>query len=104
MIKVKDDPVLLTKKLIGFKSITPDDDGSIDYIASIVEQLGFKSNIFSTQGVKNLFARWSPKTGFKRTLAFNGHIDVVPPGDEIYGQAIHLVVKLKKGESLVEDL
>ena len=80
MIEVKDDPVLLTKKLIGFKSITPDDDGSIDYIASIVEQLGFKSNIFSTQGVKNLFARWSPKTGFKRTLAFNGHIDVVPPG------------------------
>ena len=61
MIEVKDDPVLLTKKLIGFKSITPDDDGSIDYIASIVEQLGFKSNIFSTQGVKNLFARWSPK-------------------------------------------
>ena len=82
MIEVKDDPVLLTKKLIGFKSITPDDDGSIDYIASIVEQLGFKSNIFSTQGVKNLFARWSPKTGFKRTLAFNGHIDVVPPGEE----------------------
>ena len=82
MNEFKDDPVLLTKKLIGFKSITPDDDGSIDYIASIVEQLGFKSNIFSTQGVKNLFARWSPKTGFKRTLAFNGHIDVVPPGEE----------------------
>ena len=38
MIEVRDDPVLLTKKLIGFKSITPDDDGSIDYIASIVEQ------------------------------------------------------------------
>ena len=81
MIEVKDDPVLLTKKLIGFKSITPDDDGSIDYIAAIVEQLGFKSNIFSTQGVKNLFARWSPKTDFKRTLAFNGHVDVVPPGE-----------------------
>ena len=82
MIEVKDDPVLLTKKLIGFKSITPDDGGSIDFIASIIEQLGFKSNIFSTQGVKNLFARWSPKTDFKRTLAFSGHVDVVPPGEE----------------------
>ncbi len=82
MTKFIDDPILLTKKLIGFRSITPDDSGSLDFIASFVEQLDFQSKIFSTQGVKNLFARWSPKSGFKRTIAFNGHVDVVPPGKE----------------------
>ncbi len=82
MSKFMDDPILLTKKLIGFRSITPDDGGSLDFIASSVEQLGFQTKVFSTEGVKNLFARWSPKSDFKRTLAFNGHVDVVPPGKE----------------------
>ena len=82
MTKLIDDPILLTKKLIGFRSITPDDGGSLEFIASFVEQLGFQTKVLSTEGVTNLFARWSPKSGFKRTLAFNGHVDVVPPGKE----------------------
>ena len=82
MTEFMDDPILLTKKLIGFKSMTPDDGGSLEFIASLVERVGFQTKIFSTQGVKNLFARWSPKSDFKKTLAFNGHVDVVPPGDE----------------------
>ena len=82
MTEFMDDPILLTKKLIGFRSITPDDCGSLEFIASLVERVGFQTKIFSTQGVKNLFARWSPKSDFKKTLAFNGHVDVVPPGDE----------------------
>ena len=102
MTKLIDDPILLTKKLIGFKSITPDDGGSLKFIASIVEQLGFQTNIFSTQGVTNLFARWSPKSGHKRTLAFNGHVDVVPPGRKVYGIAIHSLVTLKTNEFLGE--
>ena len=77
-----DDPILLTKKLIGFRSISPDDGGSLEFIASLVERVGFQTKIFSTEGVNNLFARWSPKSDFKKTLAFNGHVDVVPPGDE----------------------
>ena len=82
MTKLIDDPIFLTKKLIGFRSITPDDGGSLEFIASFVEELGFQTKVFSTKGVTNLFARWSPKSGFKRTLAFNGHVDVVPPGKE----------------------
>ena len=82
MTKLIDDPILLTKKLISFRSITPDDGGSLKFIASFVEKLGFKTNIFTTQGVTNLFALWSPKSGHRRTLAFNGHVDVVPPGKE----------------------
>lgn len=82
MTKLIDDPIALTKKLISFRSITPDDGGSLEFISSFVEQLGFQTKVSSTQGVTNLFARWSPKSGFKRTLAFNGHVDVVPPGEE----------------------
>ena len=82
MTEFIDDPILLTKKLIGFRSITPDDGGSLEFIASLVERVGFQTKIFSIQGVNNLFARWSPKSDFKKTLAFNGHVDVVPPGDE----------------------
>ena len=68
MTKFIDDPILLTKKLIGFRSITPDDGGSLEFIASLVERVGFQTKIFSTQGVNNLFARWSPKSDFKKTL------------------------------------
>ena len=82
MAKLIDDPILLTKKLIGFRSITPDDGGCLEFITSFVEQLGFQTKVLSTEGVTNLFARWSPRSGFKRTLAFNGHVDVVPPGKE----------------------
>ena len=82
MTKLIDDPILLTKKLISFRSITPDDGGSLEFISSFIEQLGFQTKVSSTQDVTNLFARWSPKSGFKRTLAFNGHVDVVPPGEE----------------------
>ena len=82
MTKLIDDPIALTKKLISFRSITPDDGGSLEFISSFVEQLGFQTKVSSTQGVTNLFARWSPKSDFKRTLAFNGHVDVVPPGEE----------------------
>ena len=82
MTKLIDDPIALTKKLISFRSITPDDGGSLKFISSFIEQLGFQTKVSSTQGVTNLFARWSPKSGFKRTLAFNGHVDVVPPGEE----------------------
>ena len=82
MTKSIDDPIALTKKLISFRSITPDDGGSLEFISSFVKKLGFQTKVSSTQGVTNLFARWSPKSGFKRTLAFNGHVDVVPPGEE----------------------
>ena len=60
MSKLINDPILLTKKLISFRSITPDDGGSLEFIASFVDQLGFQTEIFSTHGLKHLFARWSP--------------------------------------------
>ena len=51
MTKLIDDPIALTKKLISFRSITPDDGGSLEFISSFVEQLGFQTKVSSTQGV-----------------------------------------------------
>jgi succinyl-diaminopimelate desuccinylase len=74
------DPITLTQKLIKFQSITPNDDGCLEYISSLLQESNFSCNIFSKNGVKNLFARWKPSKQHKKTLAFNGHVDVVPPG------------------------
>ncbi len=73
----------LTKKLIEFKSITPEDAGSLDFIKSILDSLGFNVNIitFKQEGekdVKNLYAKIG---NGKKTLCFAGHVDVVPVGD-----------------------
>ena len=43
MTKLIDDPIALTKKLIRFRSITPDDGGSLEFNSSFVEQLGFQT-------------------------------------------------------------
>ena len=43
MAELIDDPIVLTKKLIGFRSITPDDAGSLEFISSFIEQLGFQT-------------------------------------------------------------
>ena len=61
MNKLIDDPILLTKKLIGFKSITPDDGGSLEFIASFVDQLGFQSKIFFYPRCKEPFCEMVSK-------------------------------------------
>ncbi len=75
------DPILLSKKLITFQSITPEDDGSLEYVRSQLKDSKFACNLFTKNGVKNLFARWVPEKTYDKTIAFNGHIDVVPAGD-----------------------
>jgi succinyl-diaminopimelate desuccinylase len=76
------DPVALTSRLIGCRSVTPVDDGVMAIVAGELEALGFAVDRFSTGGppngpVENLFAtrgRGGPH------FAFAGHVDVVPPG------------------------
>ncbi len=73
--------VELLKKLISFPSVTPDDGGSIDFIATILELNGFKVHIqeFGLDKVKNLYAVYFfLKPG--KNICFAGHVDVVPPG------------------------
>ncbi len=75
------DPILLTKKLITFQSITPEDDGALEYVKSQLKEKKFSCDLFIENGVKNLFARWEPEKRYDKTIAFNGHVDVVHPGD-----------------------
>ncbi len=67
----------LFKKLLSFKSITPNDDGAIEFIKNYLND--FEAIKSEQKGVKNLFLY--KKFGVGDHLCFAGHIDVVPPGD-----------------------
>ncbi len=74
------DPVQLTAALIRCPSVTPDEGGALTLLAEALSQAGFDCQRVDRGGVPNLFARWGAK-GAARTFGFNGHTDVVPPGD-----------------------
>ena len=67
----------LLKELLKFRSITPDDDGAMNYITLLMSE--FDAKLLDINGVKNLIL--SKKFGDGLNLCFAGHIDVVPPGD-----------------------
>ena len=67
----------LFEKLLSFKSITPDDDGGLDFIASYLSD--FNLERVDIEDTKNLFLY--KKFGDGEHLCFAGHIDVVPPGE-----------------------
>lgn len=66
----------LLKELLKFKSITPDDDGAMNYITLFMNE--FDAKLLEVNGVKNLIL--TKKFGDGAHLCFAGHIDVVPPG------------------------
>jgi succinyl-diaminopimelate desuccinylase len=71
-------PVLeKTRALIARPSVTPDDAGCLDLIASWLVPLGFSIERIDAGGVSNLWARRG--TGGK-LICFAGHTDVVPTG------------------------
>ena len=69
----------LTARLIRCPSVTPDEGGALVLLADMLAAAGFQVTRVDRGGTPNLFARWGPKG--VRTLGFNGHTDVVPPGD-----------------------
>ncbi|MEO1018281.1 MAG: succinyl-diaminopimelate desuccinylase [Pseudomonadota bacterium] len=76
------DPVALSQELIRCPSVTPDDAGTLAFLAEQLEALGFACTRLTfqeagTPDVDNLYARWGEGTPH---LAFAGHVDVVPPG------------------------
>lgn len=73
--------VELLQKLIQFRSVSPSDAGSIEWMKDILQSLGFEClNIDGTDNItKNLYA--SIGKG-EKNLCFAGHLDVVPSGPE----------------------
>ena len=63
-------------KLLRYKSITPNDDGALSFIADYLSE--YKHTIIDVEDTKNLFIY--KKFGDGPHLSFAGHIDVVPPG------------------------
>lgn len=74
------DVVELSKALIKCKSVTPKNDGAIEIIEFELSSLGFECFRVDRGGICNLFARLGKRNHVK-TFGFNGHTDVVPPGD-----------------------
>ena len=68
----------LSQKLVSFKSVSPDQAGTIDYIEEYLSELGFVFTRLDRNGTSNLIARLG---NCAPIFAFAGHIDVVPAGD-----------------------
>lgn len=82
--KATPDAAQLLADLIKFPSVTPNEAGTLGYLELLLREVGFSVErlTFSAPGtpdVENLFATIG--TGAPH-LVFNGHTDVVPPGDE----------------------
>ena len=71
------DALALTKKLIEFPSVTPDEAGCLGYIEQLLKAEGFITERMKFAEVDNLYAI----RGKGKNICFAGHIDVVPPGD-----------------------
>ncbi|MDO5622246.1 MAG: succinyl-diaminopimelate desuccinylase [Paracoccus sp. (in: a-proteobacteria)] len=70
----------LTARLIRCPSVTPEEGGALVLLQQMLQGAGFECHRVDRNGTPNLFARWGAK-GAARTFGFNGHTDVVPPGD-----------------------
>lgn len=65
--------------LLSIASITPNDLGCQHYLSEKLTALGFSCQQFNCHGVSNLIAQIG---NGKTRIAFAGHTDVVPAGDE----------------------
>ena len=84
MKKINFDPVALTQALVECPSITPKDEGALDIVETHLASIGFHCTRLpfsedNSYDVDNLFATIGSKG---KHLAFAGHTDVVPPGNE----------------------
>ncbi len=75
---MQNDPVDLTRALIRCPSVAPEDGGAIPMLQDMLEKAGFRCNRPDRGGILNLHARWGT---VGPVFGFNGHTDVVPPGE-----------------------
>ncbi len=70
----------LAAELVRCPSVTPIEGGALQLLERVLRTAGFECTRVDRAGTPNLFARAGAK-GAKRSFGFNGHTDVVPPGD-----------------------
>jgi succinyl-diaminopimelate desuccinylase len=80
------DPVSIAQTLIRCRSVTPEEGGALGCLEDLLKGAGFETHRVTfdapgTSSVENLFARIG---NGRPHLAFAGHTDVVPPGDEAH--------------------
>jgi len=68
------------KALIARPSITPNDAGCLELIASWLTPLGFSIERIDQGGVSNLWAKRPGSDAGGKLICFAGHTDVVPTG------------------------
>ena len=78
------DPIALAAELLRCPSVTPAEGGALSVLERVLEGAGFTVHraTFAARGtapIENLYARIGSAAPH---LAFAGHTDVVPPGDE----------------------
>ena len=73
------DALTLAQKLIRAQSVTPDRGAALDVLQAALEPMGFVCTRYPFGDVDNLYARLGSAAP---VLAFAGHTDVVPVGDE----------------------
>jgi succinyl-diaminopimelate desuccinylase len=78
------DPVGIAQSLIRCRSVTPAEGGALRFLERLFKDAGFDAHRVTfdapgTPSVENLFAKIGSGAPH---LAFAGHTDVVPPGDE----------------------
>jgi succinyl-diaminopimelate desuccinylase len=72
------DPVALAADLVRCPSVTPAEGGALVLLERLLAAGGFRTVRVDRNGIANLYARWGSEGP---VLGFNGHTDVVPPGD-----------------------
>jgi succinyl-diaminopimelate desuccinylase len=72
------DAAALTAELIRCRSVTPDEGGALVLLERLLADAGFRTTRVDRGATTNLYARWGIAGP---ALGFNGHTDVVPPGD-----------------------
>ena len=71
------DTLALTRALIERRSLTPDDAGCQELVASRLTPLGFRAEALVANGVTNV---WLRRGTARPLVCFAGHTDVVPTG------------------------
>jgi len=74
---VQAETLALARQLIARPSLTPDDAGCLDVVASRLTACGFEIERIDRGGVRNLWARLGNSSPL---VCFAGHVDVVPTG------------------------